>query len=134
MGPPPRPPLVAYIPHRKGVDEIRQENDNFERPQAPPGRPYKSSDEKKDELALRNQFYGKTPQEMLKEQPPPPRAPPPRTSLREQIEDEVAERQDFIDQMRQLGRCDQELDHRITCEINERLQDLKKLERLESDD
>eukprot|EP00966_Prymnesium_polylepis_P257245 5942591-Prymnesium_polylepis.1 len=33
----PMPPAVLFVPHRKTHDEILEENDHFERPQAPPG-------------------------------------------------------------------------------------------------
>ena len=131
--PGPRPAPIEYVPHRKAEDVIRWENDDFEREQAPMGRPTESSDEKKDELALRNQFYGKTPQEIIAESPGPRLAPQKAssTSLKGQIEDEVAERQQFLDNMRALGRG-AEHEKVIAAEIQERLQDLKALERLEA--
>jgi hypothetical protein len=99
---------------------------------APPGRPTQSSDARKDELALRNQFNGKTPQEILAEKrssQPPPEAPPPPRSLKQQIEDEIAERHEFLDRMRGLGRA-HEHEARITGEIAERMQDLRALARI----
>lgn len=128
----PRPAPIDYVVTRKKEEDIRQEWDNFETPQAPPGMPVRSGDERKDELALRNQFNGKTPQEMLAEAPKKVApAPPPPSSLRQQIEDEVAERHEFLDQMRALGRpVDAQTDARIKYEIADRLQDLKKLEQL----
>eukprot|EP00322_Chrysochromulina_rotalis_P024090 CAMPEP_0115843054 /NCGR_PEP_ID=MMETSP0287-20121206/8117_1 /TAXON_ID=412157 /ORGANISM="Chrysochromulina rotalis, Strain UIO044" /LENGTH=354 /DNA_ID=CAMNT_0003296741 /DNA_START=25 /DNA_END=1089 /DNA_ORIENTATION=- len=96
-----RPAAIDLIPRRRGEEEIRQANDNFERPSAPLGRPTKSSDEKKDDLALRNQFNGRTPAEIVAETrsraPPKPPQPAPPSSLRQQIEDEVMERQEFLD-------------------------------------
>ena len=130
--PRPRAALIDIIPHRKAEEEIRQEFDNFATPSAPHGAPVRSRDDKKDELALRNQFYGKTPQEVLADAPPkpPPVAAKP-SSLRAQIEDEVAERHDFLDRMRELGRCDAEMEHRMKVEISERMGDLDSLRRLE---
>ena len=65
MAPRPRPAMIDIIVHRKPEEVIREENDDFERPQAPPGRPYRSVEDKKDELALRNQFNGQLPHELL---------------------------------------------------------------------
>lgn len=131
-GPRPQFAAIDFVDRRKGEEEIRQEFDDFETPQAPPGRPVRSNDDRKDELALRNQFYGKTPQEMLAEAPKQPKPPPkPALGLRAQIEDEVAERHDFLDQMRALGKpVDAQTQARIDFEIADRLQDLKKLEKL----
>jgi len=152
-GPAPRPRFapVDCIPRRKGEETIRQENDDFERPAAPPGRPVKSSDERKDELALRNQFNGRSPQELLaahggiQQSKHPQRRPrgmqqggaasagasaAPPSQLRGQIEDEVAERHEFLDRMSELGRCDARMRERIVCEISERLGDLKRLDEL----
>jgi len=130
-----RPAPVDYLPHRRGEEEIRYQNNNFEQPQAPPGRTYQSSDAKREELALRNQFNGRTPEEMLAEkkrsEPSPPPKPP--SSLRQQIEDEVAERHDFLDHMKAMGRG-AEHEARITGEIAERMQDLKALDRLEAEE
>ena len=51
------------------------------------------------------------------------------------LEDEVAERHEFLDQMRALGRpVDHATEGRINVEIAERLQDLKKLEELGGED
>ena len=132
---------IDFVARRKGEEEIRQEFDDFETPQAPPGAAVRSRDEVKDELALRNQFFGKTPQEVLREAPRQPTdatasaaAAPRPTTLRQQIEDEVAERHEFLDQMRALGRpVDASTNARIECEIADRLQDLKKLEQLGGD-
>ena len=123
--------LLAYF--SKGEDEIRQEFDNFERPSAPAGRPYRSSDDKKDELALRNQFYGKTPQEILSEGPRPHRpaaaasAVSDEQQLHNQIVDEIADRQSFLDDMTRLGQGHVHR-QRIEGEIAERVHDLKRLE------
>lgn len=127
-----RPAPVECLPHRRSEEEIRYAHNNFERPMAPPGRPTQSSDARKDELALRNQFNGKTPQEILAEKrssQPPPEAPPPPRSLKQQIEDEIAERHEFLDRMRGLGRA-HEHEARITGEIAERMQDLRALARI----
>ena len=129
---PERPAPIEFVPHRKLEEDIREEWDDFETPQAPPGRPTRSNDERKDELALKNQFYGRTPQQVLanapKKQAP---AAPPAPNLREQIEDEVAERHDFLEQMRAMGKpVDASTQNRIQYEIADRLQDLKKLEAL----
>jgi hypothetical protein len=140
VGQKPRPLYapIDFVHKRKGEDEIREENNNFAIPKAPPYRPGASRDEKKDELALRNQFNGRTPQEMLKESnksaaPPPPKPKP--SGLRQQMEEEVAERHEFLDQMRALGRpVDHATEGRINVEIAERLQDLKKLEELGGED
>jgi hypothetical protein len=132
---PPRPALIDIIPRRKGEEEIRFEFDNFETPAAPAGVPTRSSDERKDELAIRNQFNGKTPQEILAEAPPKPSAASasaPKQTLREQIEDEVAERHQFLDQMKSLGKCDQRMEANIKSEVAERMQDLKRLDALGS--
>jgi len=132
-----RPTPVECLPHRRTEQDIRYANDNFERPSAPAHRPTQSSEDKKDELALRNQFNGRTPQEMLAEkcarQPPLEAMPKREASLREQIQDEVAERQAFLDNMRALGRGT-EHEARIQVEISERMQDLKVLERLEREE
>lgn len=122
--------MVDFVPHRRTGDEIREANDNFE-PVAPPlYRPTKSSDERKDELATRNQFYGKTPQEILADAPAArPVAKGPAPSLRHQIEDEIAERHDFLDAMRNLGQA-KEHESRIKGEVAERMQDLRRLEQL----
>ena len=71
----------------------------------------------------------------------PPAEPPPASAahaplgLRQQIEDEMAERYDFLDHMRDLGRpVDASTQARIQLEIADRMQDLKKLERLEGGD
>ena len=140
-----RPAPVECVPHRRSEEDIRYAENNFERPSAPKHRPTKSSDDKKDELALRNQFNGKTPQEILSEggaagavnrrRPKPSSMTPaaeaaPPSTLRAQIQDEVAERQAFLDNMRALGRGD-EHEATIAGEIAERLQDLKVLERHE---
>ena len=134
--PMPRPAPIDYVPRRKGEEEIRWEFDNFETPQAPAGRPVRSNDERKDELALRNQFYGRTPQEVLASQPPPAKPKPKPTveastsELRNQIAEEVAERHEFMDRMREMGRLDADTRGRMEFEIADRMQDLKKLEQL----
>ena len=58
-------------------------------------------------------------------------APPAERALRAQIADEIAERQEFLQSMRAMGRAG---DHeaKITGEIAERLRDLKDLDRLEA--
>lgn len=126
---------IDFVSHRKSEDEIRHETNNFTLPQAPPGRLFESSDEKKDALALRNQFKGMTPQEILAEQRPPPKpksadARASGSTLRQQIEEEVAERQEFLDAMRAMGRG-AEHEAVISGEIRDRLNDLKALDRLE---
>ena len=126
---------IDFVSHRKSEDEIRHETNNFTLPQAPPGRLFESSDEKKDALALRNQFKGKMPQEILAEQRPPPKpksadARASGSTLRQQIEEEVAERQEFLDAMRAMGRG-AEHEAVISGEIRDRLNDLKALDRLE---
>ena len=129
--PRPRAALIDIVPHRKAEEEIRQEFDNFATPSAPHGAPVRSSDDKKDELALRNQFYGRTPQEVLANAPPkPPPVAPKEPSLRTQIEDEVAERHEFLDNMKRLQRMDRATEERVRAEIADRLQDLQTLERL----
>jgi uncharacterized protein YgfB (UPF0149 family) len=50
-------------------------------------------------------------------------------SLKQQIEDEIAERHEFLDRMRGLGRA-HEHEARITGEIAERMQDLRALARI----
>ena len=89
---PQRPAPVECLVHRRTEEEIRYANDNFEVPQAPPGVPTKSSDEKKDELALRHQFNGRTPQEIIAAHggPRSKLSPPRERTLREQITDEIA--------------------------------------------
>lgn len=99
-----RLPPVAFIPHRPTRDEIAAANGGFERPLAPPGKPTKSSDERKDELAMRNQFYGRTPEEVLaqaasssaaaavpRRRPNKAPAKADETELRNKIADEIAE-------------------------------------------
>lgn len=148
----PRPAMIDYIPRRKGEEEIRQEFDNFDIPQAPPGMLYRSADEKKDELAEMNQFAETKPEggtrgrrirEVLDTAPRPSEAEERAKAeaaayanrpLRDQISDEIAERHEFLDRMNELGRCDRETQQRIQSEISDRMQDLKVLERLESED
>ena len=65
-----RPALIDIIPHRKAEDEIREEFDNLGDARRAPRRRRALADDKKDELALRNQFYGRTPQEVLAAAPP----------------------------------------------------------------
>ena len=130
-----RPAPIEFVPRRKGEDEIRYENDDFETPQAPPGAPVQSRDERKDELALKNQFYGRTPQQVLANAPKKEAGSPPKPSggmgLKDQIEQEVLERQEFLDDMRGLGKpVDANTRNRIEFEIADRLQDLKKLEKI----
>ena len=87
----------------------------------------------KDELALRNQFYGKTPQEILSEDPRPHRpaaaasAVSDEQQLHNQIVDEIADRQSFLDDMTRLGQGHVHR-QRIEGEIAERVHDLKRLE------
>lgn len=138
LGPAPqRPPLVDCLPHRRAEEDIRANEGNFVRPAAPLGVPVQSRDSKKDELALRNQFYGKTPQEVLAEarnsQPAArqPAAPPSGVSeerqLHNQIVDEIEDRQAFLDDMTRLGQGHAHR-ARIESEISERMRDLKRLE------
>ena len=89
---------------------------------------------RKDELALRNQFYGKTPQEILSEDPRPHRpaaaaasAQSDEQQLHNQIVDEIADRQSFLDDMTRLGQGHVHR-QRIEGEIAERVHDLKRLE------
>ena len=88
---------------------------------------------RKDELALRNQFYGKTPQEILSEGPRPHRpaaaasAVSDEQQLHNQIVDEIADRQSFLDDMTRLGQGHVHR-QRIEGEIAERVHDLKRLE------
>jgi hypothetical protein len=88
---------------------------------------------RKEELALRNQFYGKTPQEILSEDPRPHRpaaaasAESDEQQLHNQIVDEIADRQSFLDNMARLGQGHVH-QQRIEGEIAERVHDLKRLE------
>lgn len=148
----PRPAMIDYIPHRKGEEEIRQEFDNFDIPQAPPGAPFRSADEKKDELAEMNQFAekkagggtrGRTAKEVLNTLPKPSEdgeramadaAAYANRPLQDQITDEISERHDFLDRMTSLGRCGRDTQNRIEAEIADRMNDLKALERLGGED
>lgn len=135
--PRPRRALIDIVPHRKAEEDIREEHNNYADVQAPRGVPVRSSDERKDELALRNQFYGRTPQEVLANAPPkvPAAAASNRpTSLRGQIEEEVAERQEFIDNMRRFNKLDATTEASIHAEIADRLQDLRTLDRIGGED
>lgn len=134
-------PPVAYIPHRRGHEEIRHANNNFERDPLPMYRPTPSSDERKDELAARNQFHGKSPEEILQMQPnPPPRRRPVAAAggsvtdeiaqLKAQIGDELVERQEFLDNLRTLN-CADKHEAEVTTQIKERLNELHRLEALE---
>lgn len=134
---PPPPPPVAYVPHRRTRDEIADATGGFERERAPPGVPTRSSDERKDELAMRNQFHGRTAEEVLAMSGPPKerRAPAKKEEseeeeLRGKIADEVAERQAWLDDMRALGKA-AEFEAQIQGEIAERLHDLKRLDALQ---
>uniref|UniRef100_A0A7S4F5R9 Uncharacterized protein n=2 Tax=Chrysotila carterae TaxID=13221 RepID=A0A7S4F5R9_CHRCT len=132
------PPPIAFVPHRRTRGEIREEHNNFERDRPPAYVPTKSSDERKAELALRNEFHGKTPQEVAAAQAGPPKPRQPRAvattqQLRNQIVDEVAERQEFLDSMAKMGKGT-EYEAKIRGEIAERLADLKKLDQLEASD
>ena len=84
--------------------------------------PTQSAEERKEELALRNQFKGRTPEEIVAAQRTAPQLFPrgrfgaaesPGTErrsyqvLHDQIADEIAERQRFIDSMRALGKVGQ---------------------------
>lgn len=130
---PQRRPLVDCLPKRRGEVEIRTNEGNYVRPAAPPGAIVRSSDSRKDELALRNQFYGKTPQEILSEDPRPRRpaaaasAESDELQLHNQIVDEIADRQSFLDDMARLGQGHVH-QQRIEGEIAERVHDLKRLE------
>ena len=94
-----RPTPVECVPHRRNEQDIRLAHDNFSRPSAPRYKPFESADDKKDALALRNQFNGRTPQEVISADAQP--AAPPQvsrqSSLREQIVDEIAERHEFLE-------------------------------------
>ena len=136
---PERKPLVDCLPHRRAEDEIRAAEHDFARPRAPAGAAYASSDAKKDELAMRNQFFGKTPQEILAEGPPRPSKQAPagptlseEQTLHNQIADEIAERQSFLDNMTALGQGHLHRE-RIEGEISERVRDLNTLARLQND-
>ena len=80
-----------------------------------------------------NQFYGKTPQEILSEDPRPHRpaaaasAVSDEQQLHNQIVGEIADRQSFLDDMTRLGQGHVHR-QRIEGEIAERVHDLKRLE------
>ena len=109
---PERKPLVDCLPRRRAEEDIRANEGGFERPRAPAGKLGMSSDARKDELALKNQFFGKTPQQVLAEHPRPARhgdrAPAPQKpdehQLAAAIADEIHERQQFLDEMTSLGQ------------------------------
>jgi len=144
-----RPPAVLFVPHRRTGEEIREANDNFEPGPLPAYVPTQSSEERKDDLAMRNQFSGKTPQEIIslklaaaqKELADARRgggggraaqeATP--GELRNQIADEVAERQEFLDTMVAAGKG-AEYEAEINGQIAERLADLRRLDALEKND
>ncbi len=136
----PAPPApIDVVPRRKGLEEIRHENADFEPPPLPLYRPARARDELKDELALRNQFNGRTPQEILaggeaseRRRPREPARPASPATLRAQLADEIAERQEFIDMLRKHGKSSQEHEDRIQGEISERLLDIKKCDELEA--
>ena len=108
--------------------------------------PTQSAEERKEELALRNQFKGRTPEEIVAAQRTAPQLFPrgrgsaqpdsPGTErrsyqvLHDQIADEIAERQRFIDNMRALGKAGQH-ELRIKNEIADRMSDLARVERLQ---
>lgn len=60
-------PPVAFIPHRRTREEIAAAHAHYERPLAPRGPPMRSNEDRKEELALRNQFFGKLPEQVLEE-------------------------------------------------------------------
>ena len=132
---PERKPLVDCLPHRRAEEDIRANEGGFERPRAPAGKPGMSSDAKKDQLAQKNQFFGKTPQEVLAEHPrfirQGGRAPAPQKADEHQlaaaIGDEIHERQQFLDEMTSLGQGHVH-QQRIESEIAERMRELKTLE------
>jgi len=108
------PPRVAFVPHRKTGEQIREEHNNFERDACPRYVPTQSSDEKKDELALRNQYNGRTPKEIAAEAEALKRTAAAReatvatpadtpAALRAQIADELVERQDFLAAMQKAA-------------------------------
>jgi hypothetical protein len=137
-----RPAPIAFVPHRRTGEELRAEHNGYERERAPRGAPSRSSDDKKDELAMRNQLSGKTADEVLREQAGPRRqrqavgcglsAPTEEeqmVDLRGEIADEIAERQDFLDQMTAAGRGNAYAPQ-LNAEIAERMADLRRLESL----
>eukprot|EP00316_Scyphosphaera_apsteinii_P013293 CAMPEP_0119305294 /NCGR_PEP_ID=MMETSP1333-20130426/6327_1 /TAXON_ID=418940 /ORGANISM="Scyphosphaera apsteinii, Strain RCC1455" /LENGTH=216 /DNA_ID=CAMNT_0007308355 /DNA_START=126 /DNA_END=776 /DNA_ORIENTATION=- len=131
------PPLVAFVPHRRTGEEIREANDNFEPAPLPPYVPTRSNEERKDELARKNEWHGKTPEELAamksvslrRSRPSASTSETTEVELRSQIADEVAERQEFLETMQKLGRG-AEYESQIRNEIAERLADLKKLDSL----
>jgi len=139
------PPPIAFVPHRKTADEVRLEHNGYKRDKAPRCAPTRSADERKDELAMRRQFAGKTPEEIAREtvESGRPRrgaadVPPALTEeeqiarMRDDIADEIAERQDFLDQMVAAGRSN-EYAAQIQAEIAERMADMRKLDALARD-
>ena len=132
-------PLVArQLPGGGGrvkqADILKAHGGSLDREQYKGGLPGTSSAVKKEELQ-NLMTYG------VKQLPPPSHkrsdaplaaaAPPAERALRAQIADEIAERQEFLQSMRAMGRAG---DHeaKITGEIAERLRDLKDLDRLEA--
>jgi len=92
----------------------QEEHNNFERDACPRYVPTQSSDEKKDELALRNQYNGRTPKEIAAEAEALKRTAAAReatvatpadtpAALRAQIADELVERQDFLAAMQKAA-------------------------------
>jgi len=135
-----RPPPIAFVPHRRTAEELRAEHNGYQRERAPRGAPCRSSDDKKDELAMRNQLSGKTAEEVLREQAVPMRRQRPvvgcsapeeeqMARMRDDIADEIAERQDFLDQMIAAGRGNQYAPQ-LNAEFAERMADLRRLESL----
>ena len=145
------PPPVAFVPHRPTRAEIAARTGSDGRPvleevQLPVYVPTQSAEERKEELALRNQFKGRTPEEIVAAQRTAPQLFPrgrgsaqpdsPGTErrsyqvLHDQIADEIAERQRFIDSMRALGKAGQH-ELRIKNEIADRMSDLARVERLQ---
>lgn len=140
-----RPPPIAFVQHRRTADEVRAENHGYAREMAPRCAPARSSDEKKEELATRNQFAGKTPEEVLREQAQPRRGggaggggkavlteKQQMDQMRNDIADEIAERQEFLDVMTAAGRGN-EYAMQLQGEIAERVSDLRRLEKLSLD-
>ena len=146
-----RTTVLVVDPHRPTRAEIAARTGSDGRPvleevQLPVYVPTQSAEERKEELALRNQFKGRTPEEIVAAQRTAPQLFPrgrgsaqpdsPGTErrsyqvLHDQIADEIAERQRFIDSMRALGKAGQH-ELRIKNEIADRMSDLARVERLQ---
>lgn len=143
------PPPIAFVPHRKTGEELRQEHGEYARPMAPPGVPVRSSDEKKDELARANQMAGMSMEEMTRQRKAESIAADRRVGaggaaaaplsekeqvakLRADIADEIADRQGFLNQMASAGRS-REYEAQVNGEIADRMNDLRRLYVLSTD-